>query len=117
MEGEHPCSRNEGGLLDVDHARVQDLFVDLEVVDQTEGADDPVPDKLTFDLSEFDFEEDIVGALVVRDQLRILPRAEGAQLRRGFHKIQCLSLVAGNGQREQFSLRARQVRIRAFVAE
>src|SRR6266550_7480282 len=76
---ERSVSDDQRRLLDVDHARVEHLFIDLEVVDQRESKDDPVADQLVGDLAVLDFEQDVVGALVIRDVAGVLPRARGSQ--------------------------------------
>ena len=61
-------SLDEGALLDVDHAGVEDLLVDLEVVDQAEAANHPMADQLAGDLPELNLHDHVVGAFVVRDR-------------------------------------------------
>src|SRR5688572_16600584 len=81
-------SVDEGALLDVDHPRVEHLFVDLEVVDQAQAADEAVADELAGHLAELDLDDHVVGLDVVRDARRVAPHAGAAELRGGGNEVE-----------------------------
>lgn len=104
-------------MFDVDHAGVEDLFVDFEIVEEAEGGDDGVADGLVVHFAVFDFDDEVVGAFVVGDVVGVLPGAGGVEFGGGLHEFEGGGFGGWEREGEEFALGAVEAGVGGLVAE